>query len=311
MIYTLLKLPIRLALRIFCVDIELVNPHFHSEKGPLLLVANHPNSFLDAIIIASRFSEPVYFLARGDAFRKPWHRFLLGLLHMIPVYRLSEGRENLHLNEHAFKKSQELLAQQKIVLIFIEGICLNTHELQPFKKGAARIAITAVNQNLPLQVMPVSISYNSFTRIGKSVRVALSKPLVARDLLPNEQEAINMQDFNREIFTRLNSMIKLPELYQRKSTVFLHPLSLLGYFLHMPVYRLIKNLVRTKTRKTVFYDSVLFGVLLLAYPLYLLLLLTLMIFVHLPFYIILTVILIHPLSAWTAVHNKIKQQTVS
>ncbi|HCL06955.1 MAG TPA: glycerol acyltransferase, partial [Chitinophagaceae bacterium] len=63
MIYTLLKLPIRLALRIFCVYIELVNQQFRNEKGPLLLVANHPNSFLDAILIAARFREPVYFLA--------------------------------------------------------------------------------------------------------------------------------------------------------------------------------------------------------------------------------------------------------
>jgi 1-acyl-sn-glycerol-3-phosphate acyltransferase len=311
LIYTLLKLPIRLALRIFCVDIELVNQQFRNEKGPLLLVANHPNSFLDAILIAARFREPVYFLARGDAFRKPWHRFLLGYLHMIPVYRMSEGRENLHLNEFAFKKSQELLAQQKIVLIFIEGICLNTHELQPFKKGAARIAITAVNAKLPLRVMPVSVTYNSFIRFGKKVRIELSKPGGAKDLIPYDQEATSMQHFNREIFHQLNSMIEIPQVHKRKANIFLLPLSVVGYFLHLPIYQLIKNAVRKKTRQTVFYDSVLFGVLLLCYPLYLLLLLAFMILVHLPVYIIIAVIFIHPLSAWIAVHNKIKLQTVS
>lgn len=311
MIYTLIKLPIRLALSIFCVDINLVNPQFKTAKGPLLLVANHPNSFLDAILIAVQFRDPVYFLARGDAFRKTRHRILLGLLHMIPVYRLSEGRENLHLNEYAFKKSQELLTAQKIVLIFIEGICLHTHELQPFKKGAARIAITAIKEKLPLQIMPVSISYNSFSQFGKSVRIELTKTEPAKNLLPYEDDATNMQHFNREMFYRLNSIIKNPAQNNPKANLFLQPLSLLGYFLHIPIYEMIKKIVKAKTKQTVFYDSVLFGVLLLAYPLYLLLILVFMLMVHLPIYIIIPVMLIHPVSAWVAVHNKIKPQTLS
>jgi 1-acyl-sn-glycerol-3-phosphate acyltransferase len=309
LIYKLLKLPIRLALRIFCVDIDLVNPQFKTEKGPLLLVANHPNSFLDAILIASEFSEPVHFLARGDAFRKPWHRFLLGLLQMIPVYRLSEGRENLHLNEYAFIKSQELIAQQKIVLIFIEGICLNTHELLPFKKGAARIAISAINENQPLQIMPVSITYNNFNGIGKNVRIELSKPVSAKLLLPHNQDVLNMQHFNREITAQLNGMIEMPHITKQKQNNFFFLFSLIGLFLHQPLYQIIKKIVRDKTRKTVFYDSVLFGVLLLSYPMYLLLLLALMSFVHLPSWLIVAVILIHPLSAYIAVRYKIKPQT--
>lgn len=311
LIYTLLKLPIRLALRIFCVEIKLVNPAFRTEKGPLLLVSNHPNSFLDAILIATQFSEPVYFLARGDAFRKPRHRFFLNLLHMIPIYRLSEGRENLHLNEYAFKKSQELLAEGKIVLIFIEGICLNKHELQPFKKGAARIAIMTVNQNIPLQIMPVSVSYNNFTGVGKPVRIELAKPVLAKQLLPFEREAENMQQFNSKIFHQLNSMITIPETMNQQTGILLFPLSLLGYFLHLPLYQIIKKFARNKTRNTVFYDSVLFCLLLLVYPLYLLLLLLLMTFAHLPILIIVLIILIHPTGAWLAVRNKIKHPTPS
>jgi len=274
-------------------------------------VANHPNSFLDAIIIATQFSEPVYFLARGDAFRKPWHRFLLRLLHMVPIYRLSEGRENLHMNNYAFKQSQELLAAGKIVLIFIEGICLNTHQLQPFKKGAARIALTAVAEKLDLNIMPLSVSYNSFTRFGKQVRVELSTPIPAAQLLPYDQEALNMQHFNREIFSRLNNMIFEPASNVVKSNNLFLPLSVLGHFLHWPLYRVIKNIILQKTRQTVFYDSVLFGALLLCYPLYLILLLILFAFVHLQFTAIAIILLLHPVSAWVAVRNKIMTGSVS
>lgn len=311
MIYTLLKLPIRLALRIFCARLELVNPQFRSEKGPLLLVANHPNSFLDAIIIAAQFREPVYFLARGDAFRKPHHRFFLSLLHMIPVYRLSEGKENLHLNEYAFKKSQELLEQNKIVLIFIEGICLHTHELQPFKKGAARIAITAVKEQVPLSVMTVSVTYNSFTAFGKKVRIELSKPTPAKQFLPYDQDPVNMQHFNQLIFNRLSSMIRIPGPVKRKTNSALFVLSLIGYFLHQAFYQIIKKIVYNKSRKTVFYDSVLFGVLLLLYPLYLLLILVLLLIADLHTAIILGIIIIHPITAAIAVRYKIKSETLT
>ena len=40
---------------------------------------------------------------------------------MIPVYRLREGKEFLHLNEYAFVESARLLKNNEAVLIFIEG----------------------------------------------------------------------------------------------------------------------------------------------------------------------------------------------
>ena len=311
MIYTLLKLPIRLALSIFCVDIQLINPRFRTEKGPLLLVANHPNSFLDAIIIAAQFREPVHFLARGDAFRKPWHRFLLGLLHMIPVYRMSEGRQNLNQNEYAFKRSQELLSQNQIVLIFIEGICLHTHELQPFKKGAARIAMTAIKKKLALQIMPVAIGYHNFSGLGKTVRIELSAPVFAKKLFTQEQESLNMLHFNRALYEQLHKMIQVPTVQEKKTNTICFLFSLIGYFLHQPLYQYIKNIARRKTKNTVFYDSVLFGMLFFLYPLYLLILMILMGLVHLSPLIIATTLVMHPITAWFAVRYKIKPPTSS
>lgn len=276
------------------------------EKGPLLLVANHPNSFLDAIILGAQFDQPVHFLARGDAFRKPWHRTLLSLLHMVPIYRLSEGRENLHLNNYAFEKSQALLREQQIVLIFIEGICLNTHQLQPFKKGAARIALAAVKENIPVRVLPIGISYHSFSETGKRIRIETRASIDAKTLLPFQEEAQNFQYFNQEIQQELVSLIGFSSLEKKTANPFFILPSIIGHLLHIPLYRVIQNFVRKKTRNTVFYDSVLFGVLLLVYPLYLLVLLLILSFVHLPFYTVLLILLLHPITAWFAVRYKIK-----
>ena len=100
------------------------------QKGPLLIVANHPDSFFDALVIAANCSHPVSFLARGDVFTKPWHNILLRALNMMPVYRQREGKEHLHKNQNSFDASVEVLKNNGILLIFIEGICLNKNEIQ-------------------------------------------------------------------------------------------------------------------------------------------------------------------------------------
>ena len=305
MLYSLIKLPIRLALRIFCVNSEIIRPELLKQKGPLLLVANHPNSFLDAIIIAAHFKEPIHFLARGDAFRKPWHNTLLRLLHMIPIYRISEGRENLYKNEYAFVRSAELLKQGRIVLIFIEGICLHTHSLQPFKKGAARIASAVVKEQYPLKVMPATVTYNSFTAFGKNIRIHLAEPIEAKQLIPYQDDAKNFQNFNDTLYQQLSAMIQIPTVFKNQYRIPLAMPALIGFFLHIPFYTLLKKQIYTKTRGTVFFDSVLFGVLLILYPIYLILLMLFMYLLHVPPLILLMIILLHPLLAWCAVQYKI------
>ena len=305
MLYSLIKLPIRLALRIFCVNKQIIHPEFLKQKGPLLLVANHPNSFLDAIIIAAHFEEPIHFLARGDAFRKPWHNTFLRLLHMIPIYRISEGRENLYKNEYAFARSAELLKQGHIVLIFIEGICLNTHVLQPFKKGAARIASMVVQEQYPLNVMPVTVTYNSFTAFGKNIRMHLAEPIEAKQLIPYDDDAKNFQYFNDSMYQQLSTMIQVPPSFPTKYRIPLALPALIGFFLHIPLYTVLKQLVDANTRGTVFFDSVLFGVLLILYPLYLITLTLLMFLLDVHSLILWPIILLHPVLAWCAVQYKI------
>lgn len=270
MIYSILKPLIRVALFFFCRKIYIQNKSLFNLKGPLLLTANHPNSFLDAIIIGAFFKQPIHFLARGDAFNKPYHRFLLGLLNMIPIYRLSEGKENLVNNNYAFAASKKILENNRIVLIFIEGICLLTNQLQPFKKGAARIALDYQGKN-PLKVLPVGIAYDGFNAWGKTVQITLGNPILAEQLLPFVDRAKNMNHFNAEIKNRLELLIIVPSTSQTKKSKGLHLLAHVGILLHQPFFSLIQKQVKSKTNRTVFYDSVLFGSLFILYPFYLLL----------------------------------------
>lgn len=302
MFYSLVKIWVRLALRIFCTKTTITGRESLAITGPVLLVANHPNSFLDAIVIGAQFDRPVHFLARGDAFHKPWHNTLLRMLNMIPVYRISEGKENLHLNEKAFQRSKEVLEAGGIVLIFIDGICLNTHQLQPFKKGGARIA--RENRHLPgFSVLPMGIAFDDFRRFGKEVTMHFGKPLLPQTLLPYKEEARSLLFFNQALFEEIEQRIEVPvalRLSGEAKTLYAC-IAFPGWILHAALYYPLKNFVDRKTRGTIFYDSVLFGVLLFVYPLYLLLLCYLLLWMAVPLLIVCLFVLLLPFSAWIAV----------
>jgi 1-acyl-sn-glycerol-3-phosphate acyltransferase len=226
--------------------------------GPLLIVANHPDSFLDAVILGAYYPRKLHFLARGDVFRKPLFGFLLRSIGMIPIHRAREGREHLHLNEDTFQESVEVLRRGDGLLIFIEGICLLTHEIQPFKKGATRILEAAHAVGIQPKIHVVGLGYSDFRAFGKVVNISIE----SFSEEPVFDHARHRLDFNEAVRAQMVRMVAIPEegVVLRKG---------LFYFLNLPYFRLISNFVWSRTSGTVFYDSVLFGVLLFTYPIYL------------------------------------------
>ncbi len=207
MLYSIVKVFVRLALKIFCRRITISDTDPLRRKGPLLLACSHPNSFLDAIILGSQFEQPVHFLARGDAFRKPFISKLLTALKLIPIYRLSEGREYLALNDATFDRCRQILLQGGIVLIFSEGLCLNQWALQPLKKGSARIALDAWTQpsiEQVFQVLPVSLNYNGFSNLGKRLIIHFGQPINREDVAQTTTEGDAIQSFNSLLTNKLS-----------------------------------------------------------------------------------------------------------
>ena len=135
MLYTLIKIPAKLALQLYCRKLQLNNKALANFKGPLLIACNHPNSFLDAILLCTLFNAPIYSLARGDVFKKNWVAKILKALHILPVFRKREGAQNLNKNYDTFNECIELFKKNGIVLIFSEALCINEWHLRTLKKG--------------------------------------------------------------------------------------------------------------------------------------------------------------------------------
>lgn len=249
-------------------------------KGPLLIASNHPNSFLDAIIYDILFDIPITSLARGDAFK--WKRifYLLRALKMLPVYRIREGAENLNTNYETFDTCSKIFKKEEAILIFSEGLCINEWHLRPLKKGTARLSLKAWNEEIPLQVLPAGINYSSFRRYGKKIHIHFGDLINSSIYDSRQSDGYNHSTFNTLLQSQLQKLVyEIPNnncsLLREKfgksslqSKILCAPFALIGALLHLPLYGLARLIVKIFFSKTDHFDSVMFAILLLTYPLY-------------------------------------------
>jgi len=249
------------------------------QRGPLLLAANHPNSFLDAIIVDSLFKSPVVSLARGDAFAGKFFTKILNSLNMLPIYRVSEGVENLENNYSTFDSCIQLFKNNKIVLIFSEGRCINEWHLRPLKKGTARLALEAWEKNIPLKILPLGINYSSFRFFGKNVWLNFGKILTKDDFDLSQSKGIFINDVNEKLKSQLKSLVveidkNDPQKLRKNFYISQHLLkkiilfvpAVCGFIINAPLYQAIRLI--TKNKSGDHYDSVMTGLLLFLFPLY-------------------------------------------
>lgn len=318
MLYGFVKILARVAIKLYCRDISLNKKVLLQLKGPVLLAANHPDSFLDAIILCTLFDQPVYSLARGDAFKNKLYAKILFKLKMLPVYRVSEGVENLEENYKTFDLCKAIFKKNGIVLIFSEGKCINEWHLRPLMKGTARLAISSWEEGIPLQILPVGINYNSFTKFGKNIKLFFGDFITAKDIITREGYGKAIQSFNSNLSQQLQPFVfeidknDTPGLYRafyvpqsalKKAILFIP--SIVGWLLHVPLFYPIKNYVQHSKLEKEHYDSVVVGILLLAYPLYLLLI-TAIVFGCTQHWESFLLLLLLPFTAWA--HVQLRKQ---
>lgn len=127
-------------------------------SGPVLFVANHPNSGFDPAFVAMCARRPVRFLAKAPLFKQPVIGSLLRACGAIPVYRRKDDPALMDRNVDMFTAVQEALQGGSAVGIFPEGISHSRPSLAPLRTGAARIALgTRAPGDQPFPIVPVGI----------------------------------------------------------------------------------------------------------------------------------------------------------
>lgn len=187
----------RIALRVFYKTFQIQNKERIPTKGPVLIVSNHPNTFMDPVIIASTVRPQVYFLAMGSLFTSKFVRWILKQLHMIPIQRKNDTNKVKVDNREVFKKCYEFLGKKGCILIFPEGVSIKARRLQPIKSGAARIALGAEaehNFQLGLKIMVVGLNYSRHESFRSDVLVNVGETIdvkeFAQKYAENQEETI-------------------------------------------------------------------------------------------------------------------------
>ena len=149
----------------------------------MLLVANHPNSLLDPIIVLAAARRDVRFLAKAPLFADPKTAWLMRLGAAIPVHRASDDPTKMADNAAMFRAVHEALANGDAVGLFPEGISHAAPAMAPLRTGAARMALGAaalVGGGFP--VVPVGLTLRERDIFRSEARVVIGTPVAWDDL---------------------------------------------------------------------------------------------------------------------------------
>ena len=174
--------------------------------GPVLLVANHPNSLLDPAMVAAAARRPVRFLAKSSLFTHPAVGWLVRGAGAIPVYRQQDDPTQMRRNLEMFRAVHTALASGAAVGIFPEGISHSHPAIAPLKTGAARIALGAATlTGAPFPIVPMGLVVRDKGTFRSAALAIIGAPVAWDDLA---LAGIDGSDAVRELTARIDTAIR-------------------------------------------------------------------------------------------------------
>ncbi len=202
----------KITVRVFFRSITIRNRELIPKKGPLMVLANHPSTFMDPIIIATFLNRQVFFLAKGELFKSKFAKWLLPKFNMIPVYRKQDDPNQMSKNQDTFKKCFEHFEKDGVILMFPEGISITERKLRPIKTGASRIVLGAEARNnfqLGIHIITVGLNYDNPHKFNRDLFINIDEPIKAIDY--KDQYALDnfraAEKLTEEIRSRLEKSV--------------------------------------------------------------------------------------------------------
>lgn len=212
---------VRALARLYYPRIEVTGGELIPREGPVLLVANHPNSLMDPVLLGIAAGRPVRSMAKAPLFDVPVMGAVLRALGMVPAYRGSDDAKLVTKNLESLAAAARQLAAGGVMGIFPEGKSHDATQLALVRSGAARLAMQAVvaaakegtggrqGATLGLRVVPVGINYERKERFRSAVWIKVGRPIDAVRWLAmhggDEHKA--MRTLTQEIDARLRRCV--------------------------------------------------------------------------------------------------------
>ena len=176
------------------------------------MAVNHPTSFIEPCLLAAFLPKPLYFLARGDLFKKPIYGKLLKSLHILPVFRMKDGGYGkIKNNYETLARCFDALKEKKTILIMAEGACIQEKRLRPLRKGTARLAFGAYEKygEIDIQIVPVGVNYTYPDKFRSEAMFDFGAPIAVRDYIDIYEKNANegFRQLTNELELRLRERI--------------------------------------------------------------------------------------------------------
>jgi len=185
MLYTMLRAAAGIALRWFYGRVDVEGLEHVPPSAPLLVVVNHPNALVDALLVGWIMPRRIVLTAKATLFQNPLLAALLRWVGVVPLVRSSDARATAprgtvdpRRNEQAFSAIRGVLRRGGTVVVFPEGISHDNPSLAPLRTGAARMALDArAHQVADLQILPIGLTFERKDAPRTRVLVRVGTPI--------------------------------------------------------------------------------------------------------------------------------------
>jgi 1-acyl-sn-glycerol-3-phosphate acyltransferase len=157
MAYTVLRALIRVLLAVFYRRVEVVGLDRVPETGPLIVAVNHQNALVDPMLVIAALPRRLQPVAKAPLFRHPLIAPFLYAIGAIPVHRRAESGADASRNDAMYRAAATTLGSGGAIMIFPEGLSQPEPALMPLRTGAARMALAALAEGVPVTLLPVGL----------------------------------------------------------------------------------------------------------------------------------------------------------
>ncbi|MCI0604278.1 lysophospholipid acyltransferase family protein [bacterium] len=189
-------------------------------EGPVIFAMNHPNNFIDSLMISYAIERKIHYLATSQMFRNKLLALFLHNSGVIPVYRKQDDAAHSEKNIATFQACYDVLKEGGAIGIYPEGTTHSEPRVKRIKTGAARIALETEKQfSVGVKIVPVGLNFFARKSFRGEVLVSIGAPLKTQDYIAGylsdpvvavEQLTTRLQDAMEEEILHVDA----PELDQ-------------------------------------------------------------------------------------------------